>query len=168
MLKRLRRWHLAPLIAAGLLILALLLHQPSEWSLDQTAAARGSLIETANIQKVSPPETAKQIRFGIQVLNINSLDVHEMTFRASGWYWLKWDQSIQDLLNRNKIAIGSVVKPLNLVEPWFSKFEPSEEGVVKIGDDEYYLLTSFAGTFFFNELDQSKAPFIYVWTPLNF
>lgn len=168
MVRRWRRWQLAPLIVAGLLILSLLLHQRDEWTLDHKAGSQGRLIETANIQNVTVPATAKQIRFGIEVLNINSLDLHEMTFQATGWYWLKWDQAIQEMLERNKIPIESVVKPLNLVEPWFSKFETSEEGVIKISDNEYYLATSFAGTFFFNELDKSKAPFIDVWTPLNF
>ena len=167
MAKAKRRWHISSLLTAGLLILALLLHHPA-WSKDPSTTKTTRLVETGNITNVTVPADARHIKFGIQILDVDNLNVSEMTFLATGWYWLKWDQGIQDMLERDNLKIEDVVKPVNLIEPWYSKFEPAGEGVIQLESGDYYQLFSFSGTFFFNDLDQHKAPFITLWTPINF
>lgn len=162
-----QRRHLAPLLISILLLLAFLIHTPTGLA-NSSFSKQKQVVETGNITNLTPPEGARHIKFGIQILDIDNLSVNDMTFLATGWYWLKWDQSIQDLLERDHLKIEDVVKPLNLIEPWFSKFEPSKEGVKRQNENEYYQLFNFSGTFFFNELDQDRAPFIKVWAPIDF
>lgn len=71
-------------------------------------------IDAGTIKSFVPPETVKKIKFGIEILDIDSLNVADMTFQANGWYWLKWDQTVQDVLIRNGINPRDVVQPLNL------------------------------------------------------
>jgi hypothetical protein len=163
-----RRWSFPAIIAASLIAIALALHHPGTWSQQSSSYQSAQLVETGNIKNSTPPTDANHIKFGIHILDIDNLDIRGMTFMATGWYWLKWDQAIQDTLERDNLSIEQVVRPLNLIEPWFSKFEIAEGGPRKISPDEYYLATRFSGSFFFNDLDQSKAPFIKLWAPINF
>ncbi len=135
----------------------------------QLSAPMPGTVDTGTIKSFVPPETAKKIKFGIEILDIDSLNVADMTFQANGWYWLKWDQTVQEVLIRNGINPRDVAQPLNLSRAWFSSFRYLEGGV-KLAKEasEYSLLCKFSGEFFFHDLDQSRAPFVDLMIPIQF
>jgi len=164
-----RRYPWAALMAAALLILALLINSPLHASGRAGGSRASSLIKTGNITSAQPlPADAKVVKFGLQILDIDDLDVSGMTFQANGWYWLKWDQSVQDLLDREKVLPRDLVRPLNLTSPWHSKFEYDDATLKRLDGGEYYFSVKFSGLFFFNDLNQDQAPFLAIWAPVDF
>lgn len=83
----------------------------------------------------SPPQTgerlmqtpqvpaAQQVEVGLHVSNVYNLSLRDKTFSADGWYWLKWPQAVQDLIERDQIPINELVEFPNQVEHWDSRIE---------------------------------------------
>lgn len=112
-----------------------------------------------------PPNTLP-LQVGIHVKNIYNLELERQTFSADGWYWLLWDQRLQDVIEREGIPINQLVEFTNQVESWNSKIEPESEQPERDPDGTYSQIFRFSARFYIESFDLHDSPFESIQLPL--
>lgn len=127
----------------------------------------------------SPPQTgerlmqtpqvpaAQQVEVGLHVSNVYNLSLRDKTFSADGWYWLKWPQAVQDLIERDQIPINELVEFPNQVEHWDSRIEGSSTRPERTPDGRYLQVYQFSGNFYDNQQNLSTFPYQQLELPIN-
>jgi len=108
------------------------------------------------------------MRLGLHVRNIYGLSLHEQTFKADGWYWLKVPPAVLELMERRGIKPVDLVEFVNQVDNWDGLIEQLEEEPSPLGDGSRLFSFRFAASFYVNEIDQRRSPFESIRLPLIF
>ena len=65
----------------------------------------------------------RQIEVGMHIKNIYNLSLKDKTFSAEGWFWLKWPETIQQLIAADQIPLTELVELVNQVESYDAQLE---------------------------------------------
>ncbi len=128
-----------------------------------TGPSQGGTTTTSTVA-YSPNTLPLQV--GIHVKNIYNLELERQTFSADGWYWLLWDQRLQEVIERENIAIGQLVEFTNQVETWNSRIEPESEKPERSPDGTYSQIFRFSARFYIESFDLHDSPFETIELPL--
>jgi hypothetical protein len=112
-------------------------------------------------------DATQTIDIGIHIKNISSLSLKDKTFLADGWFWLKWPEHIQKLIESNNIDLAEIVEFINLVEPWDSQIELDGSEPTLTSQGRYFQGYRFSGKFYQEEMDLRRFPFQSISLPLT-
>jgi hypothetical protein len=118
--------------------------------------------------ELSPFAVGNSIRLGLQIENVYGLSLPERTFKAEGWYWLKWSESINRLLNKKSLAAEDLIRFKNLVDDDALSIGMSGTSPVRNSDNEYYKRFHFSGMFYIPDLSLAFFPVYRLELPIVF
>jgi len=121
---------------------------------------------TAATATPSYPANALPLRGGIHVKNLYNLAIVSQTFAADGWFWLEWDQPLEDVIRAASIPSDRLVEFDNQVEMWDSLIEAETPEPVRLADGRYSQMFRFSATFYIPSLDLHKSPFDTIVLPI--
>jgi hypothetical protein len=115
-------------------------------------------------QRVSPE---RQIEVGMHIKTIYNLSLKDKTFSADGWFWLKWPQSIQNLIEAEQIPITELVELTNQVRSYDSRLEADSNEPQKLPSGRYLQLFRFSSTFYDDQQNLRNFPFESLELPIS-
>ena len=142
-----------------------------------TAQPRGRLpltsrfepyLPSAQTPQPSPFAEGNSIRLGLQIENVYGLSLPERSFKAEGWYWLKWSESINRLLTEKSLAAEDLIRFKNLVDDDSLSIAMNGKSPVRISDNEYYKRFHFSGMFYIPDLTLTFFPVYRLELPILF
>ncbi|MFN7678604.1 MAG: hypothetical protein ACK5QW_08440 [Cyanobacteriota bacterium] len=116
-------------------------------------------------EKVSTPPD-RQVLVGLQIENFYALSLKDRTFSAEGWYWLKWKNNIQAIIDDNQIPLTELVEFTNQVDASSMVVEPDMPKPQRTVDGYYLQSFRFSGVFYIEELQLRAFPFNALNLPL--
>ncbi len=157
-----RRWRLAlGLVGAVLaLVLAVAPFSRAPRSLPRAGGAAPTPTTPAF------PADAIPLRLAIHVKNLYNLQLDNQTFSADGWYWLQWDQRLEDLIQSAQIAYDRLVEFDNQIDLADASIEAETTRPTINADGSRQLMFRFSGHFYIDRLDLHNSPFDKVVLPL--
>jgi len=114
---------------------------------------------------VAPPD--RRIEVGMHIKNIYNLSLKDKTFNADGWFWLKWPESIQQLLEADQIPIIQLVELENQVESYDSKLELDSNKPMRLEGGRYLQLFRFSAKFYDDHQNLRSFPFENLELPIT-
>ena len=163
-----RSWRLHRSVVGRLLLsllLSLCLMGAAAAALAAPAARAASAAAVEAAAQVTPDDPLA-VRVGLHVRNIYGLSLHEQTFKADGWYWLKVPPAVLALMERRGIRPAEMVEFVNQVDNWDALIELLDEEQPPLEDGSRLFSFRFAASFYVNEIDQRRSPFESVRLPL--
>ena len=157
---RLGRCALGRLLLSLVLSLCLLGFAPAVQAFPMARA------ESAAAAAPATPDDPLTVRVGLHVRNIYGLSLHEQTFKADGWYWLKVPPAVLELMERRGISPKGMVEFVNQVDNWDGLIELLDEEQPPLQDGSRLFSFRFAANFYVNEIDQRRSPFESIRLPL--
>lgn len=112
------------------------------------------------------PANALPLRGGIHVKNLYNLQIVSQTFSADGWFWLDWDQPLEDVIRGANIPSDRLVEFDNQVEMWDSVIEAETPEPVRLADGRYSQMFRFSARFYIPSLDLHNSPFDTIELPI--
>jgi hypothetical protein len=131
-----------------------------------TGPRQGGTTTARPARAVTYPSNTLPLQVGIHVKNIYNLELERQTFSADGWYWLLWDQRLQEVIERENIAIDKLVEFTNQVETWDSRIEPESGQPERTPDGSYSQIFRFSARFYIESFDLHDSPFEVIQLPL--
>jgi hypothetical protein len=110
---------------------------------------------------------ARQIEVGMHIKNIYNLSLKDKTFSADGWFWLKWPQSVQNLIETNEIPLTELVELVNQVESFDSQLEADSSAPERLPGNRYLQLFRFSSKFYDDEQNLRDFPFETLELPIQ-
>jgi len=110
---------------------------------------------------------ARQIEVGMHIKNIYNLSLKDKTFSADGWFWLKWPESIQQLIEANQIPITELVELVNQVESYDAQLEPDSNEPQRLEGGRYLQLFRFSSKFYDDQQNLRPFPFETLELPID-
>jgi hypothetical protein len=125
--------------------------------------------EEANPQLKPAPTVpaARQIEVGMHIKNIYNLSLKDKTFSADGWFWLKWPESIQQLIEADQIPTTELVELMNQVESYDAQLEPDSKEPQRLEGGRYLQLFRFSSKFYDDQQNLRQFPFETLELPIN-
>lgn len=114
--------------------------------------------------KVSP---ARHIEVGMHIKNIYNLSLKDKTFTADGWFWLKWPQSVQNLIEADQIPLTELVELVNQVESYDAQLETDSNEPQRLSGNRYLQLFRFSSKFYDDEQNLRDFPFETLELPIH-
>ena len=108
----------------------------------------------------------KRIYAGIQIENIYNLSIKDRVFMAEGWYWLKWPETINTILQENDIPQEKIIEFTNQVEASSMVVETDQPKPERLDNGFYWQLFRFSGKFYIEDLELRGFPFDVLSLPL--
>ncbi|WP_411870621.1 hypothetical protein [Vulcanococcus limneticus] len=171
-MRRLRRAGLIGLALAVLaLVLALALHPAGSDSGSLRGAPRTpSPPPTDRVRRVDPQALIAQtgampVKTGVYIKNLHGLSLAQRTFKAEGYYWLEWQQPLQDLLAEAKLPAADLVELSNLVDEYDAVLKPYGD-VSRLPSGWYRYQVRFSGSFYIPFLSFKDSPFDQITLPI--
>lgn len=106
------------------------------------------------------------LRAGIHVKNLYNLAIVSQTFSADGWYWLEWDQRLEDVIRAGNIPRDHLVEFDNQVETWDAVNEPETPEPVRLPNGRYSQMFRFSARFYIPALELHNSPFDTIVLPI--
>jgi hypothetical protein len=110
---------------------------------------------------------ARQIEVGMHIRNIYNLSLKDKTFSADGWFWLKWPESIQQLIESDQIPITELVELENQVESYDAQLEPDSTEPERLEGGRYLQTFRFSSKFYDEQQNLRSFPFETLELPIN-
>jgi hypothetical protein len=107
------------------------------------------------------------IEVGLHVENLHQLSLKDKNYWVEGWYWLRWPQSIQRILQADKIATDRMVEFTNQIEDGSMVISPEESEIVELPGNTFYQSFRFSGKFYVDDLDLIRFPFQQISLPIT-
>ncbi|NDD45179.1 MAG: hypothetical protein EBZ24_07090, partial [Synechococcaceae bacterium WB9_4xB_025] len=112
-----------------------------------------------NIKPAPNVSPARQIETGMHIKNIYNLSLKDKTFNAEGWFWLKWPESIQTIIEANQIPVTDLVELVNQVEGFDSQIEPDSSEPERLPGNRYLQAFKFSSKFYDDQQNLRGFPF---------
>jgi hypothetical protein len=109
----------------------------------------------------------RTIDVGMHIENIHQFSMKDKVYSVEGWYWLRWPQAIQKIIEREQIDLLDVVEFTNQIENSSFVAEKDSSRPVKLSGNRTYQLFRFSGRFYVNNLDLRKSPFETIDLPVT-
>ncbi len=110
---------------------------------------------------------SRTIEIGAHIENIYSLSLRDKSYWMEGWYWLKWPEAIQNIINVNKIPVENITEFTNAIETGNLVVQTDSAEPINLPDGRKYQLFRYSGKFYVDYLDLRKVPFHTVTLPLT-
>ena len=125
--------------------------------------------DAANPQLSPAPAVpaARQIEVGMHIKNIYNLSLKDKTFAADGWFWLKWPESIQQLIQSDQLPISELVELVNQVESYDAQLEPDSNEPQRLAGGRYLQLFRFSSKFYDDQQNLRNFPFESLELPIS-
>jgi hypothetical protein len=108
----------------------------------------------------------KTIEVGLHVENVHQLSLKDKNYWVEGWYWLRWPQGIQTILEAEKISTDRMVEFTNQIEDSSMAIAAEEPEVISLSDNTFYQSFRFSGKFYVDNLNLSRFPFQEISLPI--
>lgn len=109
----------------------------------------------------------RSIEVGLHVENVHQLSLKDKNYWVEGWYWLRWPQSIQQILEAEKIGPEGMVEFTNQIEDGSMTISPEEPEVLELPGNTFYRSFRFSGKFYVDDLDLTRFPFQKISLPIT-
>lgn len=140
---------------------AALTHQAQPRSTN-TMTALGSFAEAAAAGR------GQTVRIGLEISNVYNIALAQQTFMANGEFWLNWPQSIQDLMEEQKIEPSDLIQFPNNIVSFDFLIEPTTKTPQLFANGEREQGFRFSGHFFIENIDFHDFPFTTLTLPIRF
>ncbi len=109
----------------------------------------------------------RSIEVGLHVENVHQLSLKDKNYWVEGWYWLRWPQSIQRILEAENIAPDGMVEFTNQIEDGSMTIAPEEPEAVALPGKNLYRSFRFSGKFYVDQLNLGRFPFQQIRLPIT-
>lgn len=112
--------------------------------------------------------TAEQtLEVGMHIKNIYNHSLKDKTFKAEGWFWLKWPEAVQQLISSNAIALTELVELVNQVEGYDSTLELDSNAPIALSGGRYLQVYRFSSIFYDDQQNLRNFPFETLELPIS-
>jgi hypothetical protein len=110
-------------------------------------------------ERVKFNQPKRTIDVGMHIVNIYQFSMRDKLYSVEGWYWLRWPNTIQEIMDASKIKIkpGEMIEFKNAVEAL--KPERDTSAPSRIGNNYHFARFKFSGRFYVDDLNLRKSPF---------
>ena len=157
---RRRGWRLLSAVLLGLLALVLVVTCFIHFPRPATSPAATTSPSPAFLTEAIPIEAS------IHINNLYNLQLDSQSFSADGWYWLHWDQRLEDLIRSKGLDRNRLVGFANQVEGWDALIQPATLEPIGLPDGTYSQMVHFSARFYIFSFDLHDSPFDTISLPL--
>lgn len=140
-----------------------------QFTASDPGAVRGLPMQGPEAAQDQADLAAAPYRLGVGVYAVNNyrLDFIDPSYSSTGYLWYRWQQPLQDYLEKAKLQPEDVFVAINAIgENADSMLKPLGEGVMRLPDGSYYAQYSYRGQFYVDRLDFHRFPFNAVGLPI--
>lgn len=121
------------------------------------------------LTEAKPPidtEEEKRIYAGLHIENMYDLSLKDRVFMAEGWYWLKWSDTVNAILEENQIAQETIIEFTNQVDSSSMVVQTDKPTAERLDNGYYWQLFKFSGKFYIEDLELKAFPFDILSLPI--
>ena len=123
--------------------------------------------EEAAADKAGLQSAPFKLEVGVYPVNNYAVNLLDPSYQSTGYIWYRWDQALQDYLERNQLDAGHVFVPVNAIGGSSADaLRPLQKEPIRLADSRYYALYSYSGKFYIDNLDFHRFPFSGIGLPL--
>lgn len=89
-------------------------------------------------ETVVPDRRQLTIQVGLYIVNIHQFSMRDKVYNVEGWYWLRWPQGVQDIMNEVGTNRERMIEFLNLVETPKIDNDPDTDDPQLMSDGHYF------------------------------
>jgi hypothetical protein len=114
-------------------------------------------------------EARFHVYLGIYTNNNYSVDLRIPSYVSSGYVWMNWDGEMQRYLEELDLPIQQLIVPINVLDSNPSSvLKPVGVKPLKLPGGRYYQMFTYQGSFYIDNVDFRRFPFLEVNLPLVF
>jgi hypothetical protein len=147
-------------VIAALVALLLGLAKPGDDPVS-SAQAPGEFLKPVVFEQ---PE--RTIETGMHIENIHQFSLRDKVYSVEGWYWLRWPETINRIIETNDIDHVEIVEFTNVIEGTSPTVEKDTSQPVPLSGGQRYQLFRFSGRFYVDDLDLRDSPFETIQLPV--
>ena len=110
-------------------------------------------------ETVVPDRRQLTIQVGLYIVNIHQFSMRDKVYNVEGWYWLRWPQAVQDIMNEVGTNRERMIEFLNLVDTPKIDNDPDTDDPLLMSDGHYFWEFKFSGKFYVDDLNLRRSPF---------
>ena len=122
------------------------------------ASSRSNLAQESS-ETVASDNEMRTIEVGLYIVNVHQFSMRDKVYTVEGWYWLRWPQAIQDIMDKEGTKLERMIEFLNLIEAPKIDADPDTDEPEHLSDGRYYWQFKFSGKFYVDDLNLRKSPF---------
>lgn len=170
---------LASIASIGILVGLLTSLQPSLGESSGSSARQASNLGSPQINRVWQPYSEPQEQFppvktprnrtifaGLYVENIYNLSIKDRSFMAEGWYWLRWDEAVNQILQSANIKPEKMAEFTNQIDASSMVMEADQPDPIKLKNGDYWQQFRFSGKFYIPDQVLNGFPFVRLQLPI--
>jgi hypothetical protein len=165
------------ILVTGLIGLALTLHRAPQLGFSGPGAGRGGpkAIEQGVFvpyllrREVKPPPNTdpdRTVVFGTHIENVYEVSLRDRSFRIEGWYWLRWPQAINAILDEQQIATTKIIEFTNLIDSSEMTLEPVQPVPSRLDNGDFLQEFRFSAGLYITDIDLHSFPFTKLSLPV--
>ena len=144
--------------------------KPQRLESGREAFLGGAPLKGKELQADQASLTAVPFKLDVGVYPVNNYGVNliDPSYQSTGYIWYRWDQELQDYMNRNRLDPGHVFVPVNAIgDSTAYTLKSLSKEPLRLPDGRYYCLYSYSGKFYMGTLDFHRYPFSGIGLPLK-
>ena len=144
--------------------------RPQRFEANREADLRGEPLKAKELRadQTSLRTVPYKIDVGVYPVNNYGVNLIDPSYRSTGYIWYRWDQALQDYMDRNRLEPGHVFVPVNAIgDSSDDTLKPLSMEPLRLSDGRYYGLYSYSGDFYMGTLDFHRYPFSGISLPLK-
>jgi hypothetical protein len=148
------------------LLLAVLLGPALHGSRRAIPDANADRVVAVDVQALARSPGVIPVEVGVHIENFHHLDLRNRSFVAEGYYWLKWTQQLQTLIDQGIVQVANIAELTNQSSTWDSKIELDGSAPRRLPDGRWYQLFRFSAGFYIPSVNLRHSPFDAINLPL--
>jgi len=123
--------------------------------------------EEAAADKAALKTSPFKLDVGVYPVNNYAVNLLDPSYQSNGYIWYRWDQDLQDYLDRNGLDPGRVFVPVNAIGGSSADvLRPLAKEPIRLPDGRYHAEYSYTGKFYIDNLNFHRFPFTGIGLPL--